>query len=123
MARQPSKRKSDVSSKSSPPTSSPPTSSAPTEDALEMKVVAMAEEMGRLIAAVQTKTERWLDQASVRDQLTRIHEGAAELISHLTPAGAPAAQAAKAKEKGRSGGVVDAPGKKHRSAPPTVHGA
>ena len=86
-----------------------------------MKVVALAEEMGRLIAAVQTKTERWLDQASVRDQLTRIREGAAELMTHLTPAGASAPKASK--EKGGRSGGVDAPGKKHRSAPPNLRGA
>ncbi len=103
MPRKSSIRKSDVSSKSVPPS----------EDALEMKVVVMAEEVGRLIAAVQTKTERWLDQASVRDQLTRIRDGAAELMTHLTPAGAPAPTASnESKEK-----------TKHRSAPPSVHGA
>jgi hypothetical protein len=35
----------------------------------------------------------------------------------------PAAPAARRGNKGRSGGIVDAPGKKHRKPPPTDPGA
>jgi len=34
-----------------------------------------------------------------------------------------ASNSGKASSRGRSGGVVDAPGKKHRSPMPTLHGA
>jgi hypothetical protein len=109
-------------------TASPSPSEASSQNApqaLEDKVVALAEQMGRLIGTVQAKAEGWLDPQQMRDHLTRIQADATDLLAHLTPgkardksnasAGAPAARSAR----GRSGGKVDAPGKKHRPPPPS----
>jgi hypothetical protein len=58
-----------------------------------------------------------------------VRDGATDLLEHLvggtTKASQkkPAASAARAAAKGRSGGVVDAPGKKHRKPMPTDPGA
>jgi hypothetical protein len=94
---------------------------------VEQKVLALAEEMGRLIGTVQARTDGWLDPQSMRDQLTRIHDGATDLLAHLGDAagksGASAPQAAGRNSSGRSGGKVDAPGKKHRPPPPSVRPA
>jgi hypothetical protein len=56
-------------------------------------------------------------------------DGAADLLQQLTadaPAAAenrPTAEAAIRSSRGRSGGIVDAPGKKHRPPMPTDPGA
>src|SRR5687767_6301856 len=99
------------------------TSSSTTADAVEQKFVALAEQMGRLIGTVQTKAEGWLDPKYMRDQITRIQEGASDLLSHLGNATGksdePASQPSARPPSGRSGGKVDAPGKKHRPPPPS----
>jgi hypothetical protein len=96
-----------------------PNNTSPTADMVEQKVVALAEQVGRLIGTVQAKAEGWMDGKSLEDQLTTIRESAGELLSQLkgTRSAAPARKAS-----GRSGGVVDAPGKKHRGPMPSVRG-
>ena len=54
-----------------------------TADPVEQKFVALAEQMGRLIGTVQAKAEGWLDPKHMRDQITRIQDGATDLLSHL----------------------------------------
>ena len=114
-------------------------SEQPTSDPVEQKVVALAEQMGRMIGIVQAKAEGWLDRANLAEQLTRIRENAAEVLAHLNPAVASARPVArragraggsgrargsgkKTSGPARSGGKVDAPGKKHRTPVPPVHG-
>ena len=110
-----------------PPLSPSGTSSQTVPDAVEQKVVALAEQMGRLIGTVQAKAEGWLDPQNMRDQLTRIQDGATDLLAHLGNAvgksAALAPQSAGRNSRGRSGGKVDAPGKKHRPPPPSVRPA
>lgn len=71
------------------------------KERLEPRVVALAEQMGRFVGSVQAKAER--------------------LVTRSGPRGAtkePLATQAAPERKGRSGGVVDAPGKKHRKPVP-----
>ena len=99
------------------------TGAVPTADAVEQKFVALAEQMGRLIGTVQAKAEGWLDPKYMRDQITRIQDGATDLLSYLGNAAGrstgPALPAARP-PRSRSGGKVDAPGKKHRPPPPST---
>lgn len=91
-------------------------------DALEKRVIALAEQLGRIAGAAQAKTDSWLDQSTLKDQLSRIRDEATDLLEHYaarTPTNDGASGQTRA---GRSGGKVDAPGKKHRDAPPAVHG-
>jgi hypothetical protein len=115
-------------------TRNPPKSRSPKEtsartvpEGVEEKVLALAEQMGRLIGTVQGKAEGWLDPRYMRDQLTRIQEGAGDLLSHLGSAadksGESTRQPAVRASRGRSGGKVDAPGKKHRPPPPSTRQA
>jgi hypothetical protein len=114
-------------------------------DTVEQRVVAFAEQLGRIVGTVHAKADGWLDRQTLNDELTRIRDGAADLLHHLgsrTPsdpvAAAPAprrttgdtpersattttARRASA-ETGRSGGKVDAPGKRHRKPPPSARG-
>lgn len=103
--------------------------SGPMEDALEQRVAAFAEQLGRIAGTFQAKAEGWMNREALTEQIASVRDGAAELLEHLadgatTPATrVPAAAAAHGTTKGRSGGVVDAPGKKHRKPLPADPGA
>jgi hypothetical protein len=66
---------------------------------------------------------------TLKTELARVRDGAADLLQQLTadaPAVAenrPTGGAAIRRSRGRSGGIVDAPGKKHRAPMPTDPGA
>src|SRR5690242_18421116 len=98
-------------------------------ESVEPMVVALAEQLGTFLGRVQAKADGWLDKDALREQVSQIRDGAANLLKHVGSASvsartkampaakksaAPAARAAK----GRSGGTVDAPGKRHRKPPP-----
>jgi hypothetical protein len=114
-------------------------------DTVEQRVVAFAEQLGRIVGTVHAKADGWLDRQTLNDELTRIRDGAADLLHHLgsgTPsdpvAAAPAPRRTTADapersattttarrasaETGRSGGKVDAPGKTHRKPPTGARG-
>jgi hypothetical protein len=98
-------------------------------DALEQRVVAFAEELGRIAGTFQARAEGWMDREALTKQITGVRDGAAELLEQLAgaatkpPTRVPAAAPAHGNTKGRSGGVVDAPGKKHRKPMPADPGA
>lgn len=101
--------------------------------AIEPKLVAFAEQLGKLLGTVQAKADGWLDPKALKAEVVRIRDGAAELLDHMNreytsalKAGAkavapkapvaPMAPAASAVRPSR--GAVDAPGKRHRKPPP-----
>lgn len=142
-------------------------------DSMENRMLAFAEQLGRMVGTVQAKAEGWLDRDALRAQISTVRDSASELLNQLgggtpkaaaasrppsrtsagnaaesTKAGAKGKAAAKPKTsakgrvaskarasstsgaatakgagKGRSGGVVDAPGKKHRKPTPSESGA
>jgi hypothetical protein len=102
--------------------------SGTTADAMEQRVVAFAEHLGRIAGAFQAKAEGWMDRQALTRQITSVRDGAAELLEQLAGGATkasprrPAAAPARKDTKGRSGGVVDAPGKKHRKPIPTDAG-
>ncbi len=117
-----------------------------TSDQIEQQVVAFAEQLGRIIGTVKARTEGWLDGATLADELSRVRDSASSLLQQLGTSGSaqpaeheggtdasPAigtSQAAASKAqprpaqsaapRARSGGFVDAPGKKHRKPTPNV---
>ena len=107
----------------------PSTSGTPTADVLEKQVVAFAEQLGRIAGTVHAKTAGWMDGDALKKELARVRDGAADLLQRLTAdaqdvaENRPAAGAATRRSRGRSGGIVDAPGKKHRPPTPTDPGA
>jgi thioesterase domain-containing protein len=98
-------------------------------DAMEQRVLAFAEQLGRIAGTFQAKAEGWLDGEVLTEQIASVRDSAAELLEQLAGVATkgakrtPAATAAIEKTKGRSGGVVDAPGKKHRKPMPADPGA
>ena len=99
-----------------------------TTDAMEQRVVAFAEQLGRIVGTVQAKTEGWMDRDTLNRQIAGVRDSAAELLEQLSDGVTSLTKTAKktavspasnAKSTtGRSGGVVDAPGKKHRKPAP-----
>jgi len=101
---------------------------ATTDDALEQRVVAFAGELGRIAGTFQSRAEGWMDREALTKQIASVRDGAATLLEQLAGAtkpstSVPAAAAAPGRTTGRSGGVVDAPGKKHRKPMPADPGA
>ena len=99
-------------------------SGATTSDAMEQRVVAFAEQLGRIAGTVQAKADGWMDREALKKQIASVRDGAADLLQQLAdraataPMKTQAAAAARGGSKGRSGGVVDAPGKQHRKPIP-----
>jgi hypothetical protein len=109
-------------------------------DAMEQRVIAFAEQLGRIVGTVQAQAEGWMDRDALNKQIASVRDGASELLEQLSgsvtsltnaaskatgigaadasAASTPSKKSSGAAAKGRSGGVVDAPGKKHRKAPP-----
>jgi len=99
-----------------------------TTDAMEQRLMAFAAQLGRVAGAFQAKAEGWMDSKAVKEQIASVRDGAADLLEQLAGGattaakqmrtGAGTAAAPRASDQRRSGGVVDAPGKKHRPPMP-----
>jgi hypothetical protein len=103
-------------------------SGAMTVNTMEQRVVAFAEQLGRIAGTVQSKAEGWMDRDTLYQQIASVRDGAADLLEHLAGGTTKAskkkpAAAVGGGNTGRSGGVVDAPGKKHRKPTPRDPGA
>ena len=94
-------------------------SASKAEERVEEYVVAFAEQLGRIAGTVQTRAEGWMDRESLSKQIAGVRDSAAALLKRLAGGTAKSAKrkrsgGSRGRNKGRSGGVVDAPGKKHR---------
>ena len=58
-------------------------SGATTADAMEQRVVAFAEQLGRIAGTFQAKSEGWLDREALTKQIASVRDGAAELLEQL----------------------------------------
>jgi hypothetical protein len=92
---------------------------------MEQRVLAFAEQLGRMAGTIQAKAKGWMDRETLIRQIASVRDSAAALLEQLAsgatngPEKKPATAATRGGNKGRSGGVVDAPGKKHRKPTPT----
>ena len=95
------------------------TSDATTTDPTEQRLVAFAEQLGRMVGTIHAKAEGWMDRETLNKQIISVRDGAAHLLEQLADATkatkTPAVVTAPGRNRGRSGGVVDAPGKRHRT--------
>ena len=117
------KRKQDTSG-TADRTTATDTPQTTTADVIEERVVAFAAQLGRIAGSVHARAEGWLDRETLNQQITSVRDSAADLLTYLsggarkTSKAASTAKAARGAGKGRSGGMVDAPGKKHRKPLP-----
>ena len=95
--------------------------------AMEQRVGAFAEQLGRMVGTVQAKAEGWTDREVLSKQLASVRDGATHMLEQLAASMTTAtkkkttkkrAATAHAANKKRSAGVVDAPGKTHRKRAP-----
>lgn len=120
------KRKTSGKQTAAATTTAQSSGTAVTADVMEQRIVAFAEQLGRVAGTVRAKTEGWMDRDALNKQIASVRDSAAELLEQLKTTVTNAAAATKtsadaaaaAVKKGRSGGVVDAPGKKHRKPAP-----
>jgi hypothetical protein len=96
---------------------------------LEQRVLAFAEQLGRIAGTVQAKIAGWMDGDALKKDLARVRNGATDLLQQFTADAPPVGGSTRTggsaprRTRGRSGGIVDAPGKKHRAPMPTDPGA
>jgi hypothetical protein len=96
---------------------------------IERRLVAFAEQLGRIAGTVEARAEDWMDRRTLSAQVAALRDGAAELLAQLARSAQkastkaakkkPAVAKARGGARGRSGGAVDAPGKKHRKPLPS----
>jgi hypothetical protein len=116
------KRNSSMSKRS---TNKRNASSASTVDSVEQRVVALAEQVGRIVGTVQGKAEGWFDRKALSEQLASVRDSAADMVKHLALVAKSPSKLVRAKAADttqRSRGSVDAPGKKHRKPAPSAPG-
>lgn len=71
-------------------------------DAVEQRLVAFAEQLGRIVGTVQAKAEGWMDRDALNAQISTVRDSAAELLEHLGGKSATADKAATANGNTRS---------------------
>jgi hypothetical protein len=91
--------------------------------ALERQVIAFAEQLGYVAGSIDARTEGWMDRKKLSRQITSVRDSAKHLLDQLATGVASRVRRrkpapAKPVRKARSGGTVDAPGKKHRKPAP-----
>jgi hypothetical protein len=58
-------------------------SEKPAPNTVDERVVALAEQLGRLVGTAQAKADGWVDLPALNDQLVRIRDGATGLLEQL----------------------------------------
>ena len=58
-------------------------SDATMADAMEQRVVAFAEQLGRIAGTLQAKAEGWMDREALNKQIASVRDGAADLLEQL----------------------------------------
>jgi len=91
--------------------------------ALERQVLAFAEQLGYVAGSIQSKTEGLVDRDTMSRQIAGVRDGAKHLLNQLASGVTSRVRRRKVApappvRKARSGGTVDAPGKKHRKPAP-----
>jgi hypothetical protein len=114
------KRNSKVAPEGSTPATRAPSTNR--TEAMEQRVLAFAKQAGYVAGTIQNRAEGWMDRETLGKQLASVRDSATHLLEQLGNVARrsgrkPAARSRKV-TRARSGGVVDAPGKKHRKRAP-----
>jgi pyocin large subunit-like protein len=75
-----------------------------TADAMEQRVVAFAEQLGRIAGTFQAKAEGWMDRETLNKQIASVRDGAAHLLEQLAGG---ATKALKKKPAGAAQGIIN----------------
>lgn len=89
------------------------------------QAIALAEQLGRIAGTIEGTAESWLKQERLAKQLTRVRDGAAQMLEGLRRKPAPAKTKKAKRPKAAASAQSDpshAPGKKRRGPAPSMHG-
>jgi hypothetical protein len=90
--------------------------------AIEQQVLAFAEQLGYAAGTIRTKAGGALDRKALARQIAGVRDGAKRMLDQLATGVASRVRRQPAPKrpvrKARSGGTVDAPGKRHRKPAP-----
>ena len=92
---------------------------------IRSQAIDLAEQLGRIAGTMEGTAEVWLNRPSLRKQLMRVRDGAAQLLASVSGGKARSRKGVKAtvQAKLQSVDFAHAPGKRHRQPAPTLHGA
>ena len=93
-----------------------------TKGVVEQQVMAFADQLDWSLSTIRTKADGWRNSEAVRNEVARIRDGAVRLLEHFSrepesPRKAAPKRAGTLKHRADRG-LVDAPGKRHRTPPP-----
>ena len=95
---------------------------------LGQQAIALAEQLGRIAGTIEGTAESWLQRQTLTDQLTRVRDGAAEMLESLTNGVSRTRKAMQKSRKkqtsapARAADAAHAPGKRRRKPSPTLRG-
>ena len=90
------------------------------------QAIALAEQLGRIAGTIEGTAESWMDRQTLTDQLTRVRDGATQMLAGLS-SGVTKRRKSKAKKAKpaaatRQADPAHAPGKRRRKPAPTMKG-
>src|SRR4030095_13741440 len=96
-------------------------------DPNEQRVLAFAEQLGRIVGTIQAKAAGWMDRETLNRQIEHIRDGATNLLEQLATGKTKAAKhkpggAKRGATRTPRGDAIDAPGKTHRRRLPSDPG-
>jgi hypothetical protein len=89
------------------------------------QAIALAEQLGRIAGTIEGTAESWLDTQRLTAQLTRVRDGATQMLESLTGQLTKRRKASKPQHvtpKMQAADPAHAPGKKRRKPAPTLKG-
>jgi hypothetical protein len=92
---------------------------------LGAQAIALAEQLGRIAGTIEGTAESWLKRERLAKQLTRVRDGATQMLEGLRRQRAPKKKAKRAKRAAASSAGSDpsrAPGKRRRGPAPSPPG-
>ena len=119
-------KRSSTTKQAKTPTATRSSASTQAADAsvMERQLLAFAEQLGYVAGSIQSRAGGLVDRETLSRQVTGVRDGAKHLLAQLAREvttrvkRTPAPAAAPRVRPARSGGAVDAPGKKHRKPAP-----
>lgn len=91
------------------------------------QAIALAEQLGRIAGTIEGTAESWMNRQTLTDQLTRVRDGASQMLAGLAGGATKGRKASKGKSAkpaaaARRADPAHAPGKRRRKPAPTMKG-
>jgi hypothetical protein len=67
-----------------------------TADAMEQRLMAFAEQLGRMVGTIQAKADGWMDRETLNTQIATVRDDATRLLEQLAGGAKKATKRAKA---------------------------